>query len=146
MKIHHHPEAVIRLGGLIIAAAVLSSSALWAQRSEPQLSEFDQTITSALSITGAPSASVAVVRDGQIAYAKAFGKADIERNGPAGLNTRYAVGSISKQFTVAALLLAQEAGKLSLDDKVSKYYPNLTRAHEITIRELLSHTSGYEDY
>ncbi len=59
---------------------------------------------------------------------------------------RYAVGSISKQFTAAALLLEQEQGKLSLDDKVSKYFPDLTRANEVTIRELLSHTSGYEDY
>lgn len=56
------------------------------------------------------------------------------------------MGSISKQFTAAALLLAQEQGKVSLDDKVSKYYPDLTRANEITIRQLLSHTSGYEDY
>jgi D-alanyl-D-alanine carboxypeptidase len=60
--------------------------------------------------------------------------------------TRYAVGSISKQFTAAAILLMAEEGKLSLDDKVSKYFPDLTRANEITIRELLSHTSGYEDY
>jgi D-alanyl-D-alanine carboxypeptidase len=60
--------------------------------------------------------------------------------------TRYAVGSISKQFTAAALLLAQEQGKVSLDDKISRYYPDLTRANEITIRQLLSHTSGYEDY
>ena len=60
--------------------------------------------------------------------------------------TRYAVGSISKQFTAAALLLAQEQGRLKLDDPVAKYLPDLTRAGEITIRQLLSHTSGYEDY
>ncbi len=131
---------------LSLAAGIFCTSVFWAQSSGPQLTDFDQTIASAVSITGAPSASVAVVRNGQIAYAKAFGKADIERNRPAGVNTRYAAGSISKQFTVAALLLAQEAGKLSLDDKVAKYYPDLTRANEVTILELLSHTSGYEDY
>ncbi len=60
--------------------------------------------------------------------------------------TRYAIGSISKQFTAVALLLEQEKGKLSLRRKVAKYFPDLTRAKEITIRELLSHTSGYEDY
>ncbi len=125
---------------------MLCASAVWAQSSGVEAVGFDQTIRSALATTGAPSASVAVARNGQIVYAKAFGKADIEKDRPASANTRYAAGSISKQFTVAALLLAQEAGKLSLDDKVSKYYPDLTRSNEITIRQLLSHTSGYEDY
>jgi CubicO group peptidase (beta-lactamase class C family) len=59
---------------------------------------------------------------------------------------RYSIGSISKQFTAAAVLLLQEQGKLSLDDKVSKFIPNLTRANEVSIRQLLSHTSGYQDY
>ncbi len=99
-----------------------------------------------MNATGAPSVSVAVVRGGEIVYAKAFGKADMERDRAADSSTRYAVGSISKQFTTAALLLLEQQGKLSLDDTVSKYFPELTRAREITIRELLSHTSGYEDY
>jgi len=59
---------------------------------------------------------------------------------------RYSIGSVSKQFTVAALLLLQEQGKLSLDDKVAKWVPDLTRANEVSIRQLLSHTSGYQDY
>ena len=58
----------------------------------------------------------------------------------------YPIGSISKQFTATAVLLLAEEGKLSLDDTVSKFFPELTRANEVTIRELLSHTSGYEDY
>ena len=108
--------------------------------------ELDQKIAMALEAAGAPSVSVAVIREGKVAYVRAFGKADLAKNRAAGVTTRYAVGSISKQFTAAALLLEQEQGKLSLDDKVSKYYPELTRAGEVTIRELLSHTSGYEDY
>ena len=59
---------------------------------------------------------------------------------------RYSIGSISKQFTAAAILLLQEQGKLSLDDPVGKYIPGLTRGNEVTIREILSHTSGYQDY
>jgi CubicO group peptidase (beta-lactamase class C family) len=59
---------------------------------------------------------------------------------------RYSIGSISKQFTASAILLLQEQGKLSLDDKVAKFIPDLTRANEVTIRQLLSHTSGYQDY
>lgn len=96
--------------------------------------------------SGAPSVSVAVVQNGKLTYAKAFGKASLDPARVADSNTRYAVGSISKQFTVAAILLIAEHGKLSLDDKVSKYFPEMTRASDITIRQLLSHTSGYEDY
>ena len=59
---------------------------------------------------------------------------------------RYSIGSISKQFTAAAILLLQEQGKLSLDDAVGKYVPGLTRGNEVTIRQILSHTSGYQDY
>ena len=59
---------------------------------------------------------------------------------------RYAIGSVSKQFTAAAVLLLQEDGKLSLDDKVAKWFPQLTRAKEISMRQLLSMTSGYQDY
>ena len=106
----------------------------------------DERIPAALKSSGAPSVSVAVVQDGKLAYAKAFGQADIEKNREASTGTRYAIGSISKQFTVTAILLLQEQGKLSLDDKVAKYFPELTRASETTIRQILSHTSGYEDY
>jgi CubicO group peptidase (beta-lactamase class C family) len=59
---------------------------------------------------------------------------------------RYSIGSVSKQFTAAAVLLLAEQGKLSLDDPVSRFVPNLTRGNEVTIRELLAHTSGYRDY
>src|ERR1700723_1370691 len=103
-------------------------------------------ISKLLADSDAPSVSIAIVAHGQPAYAKAFGKASLDPNRAADAHTRYAVGSVSKQFTVAAILLIAEQGKLSLDDKVSKYFPDLTRANEITVRELLSHTSGYEDY
>ena len=109
-------------------------------------SALDQKISATLAAYGAPSVSVAIVQSGTLAYAKAFGDSDLATHRHADATTRYAVGSISKQFTVAALLLAQEEGKLSLDDKVAKYLPNLTRANEVTIRQLLSHTSGYQDF
>jgi CubicO group peptidase (beta-lactamase class C family) len=59
---------------------------------------------------------------------------------------RYSIGSISKQFTAATILMLQEEGKLSLDDPIGKYVPGLTRGGEVTIRQILSHTSGYQDY
>jgi D-alanyl-D-alanine carboxypeptidase len=106
----------------------------------------ERKISETVAASGAPSVSVAVVEHGKLTYAKAFGKAELDPARAADTNTRYAMGSISKQFTVAAILLAAEQGKLSLDDKVSKYFPDLTRASEISVRQLLSHTSGYEDY
>ena len=124
----------------------LASPPLWPQPPVDLEKKLDEKISSALAKAGAPSVSVAVVKDGKLFYAKAFGTADLAAKRPADVNTRYAVGSISKQFTAAALLLLQEQGKLSLDDRVAKYFPDLTRAGEITIRQLLSHTSGYEDY
>src|SRR5271156_875277 len=132
----------------VIACASVCAFALGlAAQTPPDLEKkLDDQIAASLRKAGAPSVSVAVVRDGQLAYAKAFGMADLASQRAADTNTRYAVGSVSKQFTVAALLLLQEQGKLSLDDRVAKYFPDLTRANEVTIRQLLSHTSGYEDY
>ena len=135
----------MRMRGFSVFVLTTTSAIAYAQPA-PLAYDLDQAITSALATSGAPSVSVAVVRDKSIAYAKAFGKADIASDRPANAQTRYAVGSISKQFTASAILLMQEQGKLSLDDKVAKYFPDLTRANEVTIRELLSHTSGYEDY
>jgi CubicO group peptidase (beta-lactamase class C family) len=108
--------------------------------------KIDKVATDTLARTGVPSASIAIVKDGQIVYVKAYGDARLEPKTPATPQMRYSIGSISKQFTAAAILLLQEQGKLSLDDKVSKYVPDLTRANDVTIRQLLSHTSGYQDY
>ena len=95
---------------------------------------------------GVPSASVAVVRDGKLVYTHAYGKAHLHPDKPATPDMRYSIGSVSKQFTAAAILLLQEQGKLSLDDPVGKYVPGLTRGDEVTIRQVLSHTAGYQDY
>ncbi len=95
---------------------------------------------------GVPSASVAVVQGGKIVYTHGYGMAHIDPDKPATPEMRYSIGSISKQFTAAAILLLQEQGKLSLDDAVGKYVPGLTRGDEVTIRQILSHTSGYQDY
>ena len=106
----------------------------------------DEIATQALVATGTSSASLAVVLDGQVAYVHAYGTARVNPTLEATPQMRYSLGSVSKQFTAAAILKLQEQGKLSLDDPVSRFLPSLTRANEITIRELLSHTSGYRDY
>jgi CubicO group peptidase (beta-lactamase class C family) len=127
---------------LALAAGVAHAAPLPAD----QAAAVDAGVQEVLKKTGVPAASVAVVRDGQIAYVKAYGTQRLEPNTPARTDARYGIGSISKQFTAAAILLLAEEGKLKLDDPVGKYVPNLTDGDKITIRQVLSHTSGYRDY
>jgi D-alanyl-D-alanine carboxypeptidase len=108
--------------------------------------KIDTAVTQVLSSSKVPSASIAIVKDGRIAYLQAYGLARLSPSMEATPQMKYAIGSISKQFTAAAVLLLAQEGKLTLDDPVSKYLPDLTRAKEITLRMLLSHTSGYQDY
>lgn len=112
----------------------------------PMRASIDSAARDVLAHTGAPSASIAVVRDGQLVYANAYGNAHIAPPLPATPAMRYSIGSVSKQFTATAILLLAERGKLTLDDKVGRWLPTLTRANEVTIRQLLSMTSGYQDY
>ncbi len=106
----------------------------------------DRIAAQVLEQTGVPSASVAVVQHGKLIYTHAYGNARLEPQADATPEMRYSIGSISKQFTAAAILMLQEEGKISLDDAVGKYIPGLTEGDKVTIRQILSHTSGYQDY
>jgi len=106
----------------------------------------DSIATRVLTATGVPSATVAVVQHGKLAYAQAYGSAKLDPATPATPAMRYAIGSISKQFAATAILLLQQQHKLSLNDPVGRYIPGLTRGNRVTIREILSHTSGYQDF
>jgi D-alanyl-D-alanine carboxypeptidase len=141
----------LRLPISIVALVIIFALATFTATGQSQLSadlieKIDKVANDTLAKTGVPSASIAIVKDGQIVYTKAYGDARLDPKTPATPQMRYSIGSISKQFTAFAILLLQEQGKLSLDDKVAKFIPDLTRANEVTIRQLLSHTSGYQDY
>jgi CubicO group peptidase (beta-lactamase class C family) len=130
--------------GLLLS---LFSAAQTVDTIDPALrSQVDRIAGEVMEQRGVPSASVAVVKDGKLVYTHAYGKARIDPDRAATPEMRYSIGSISKQFTATAILLLQEQGKLSLDDAVGKYVPGLTRGDEVTIRQILSHTSGYQDY
>jgi D-alanyl-D-alanine carboxypeptidase len=132
---------------LVVVLAFISLNATaQTQLSADLIEKIDKVATDTLAKTGVPSTSIAIVKDGQVAYVKAYGDARLDPKTPATPQMRYSIGSISKQFTAAAILLLQEQGKLSLDDRVAKFVPNLTRANEVTVRQLLSQTSGYQDY
>lgn len=141
------PGAVFPLVFLLSGFYPRPAASQSADTIDPALrARIDTMATEVLRKTGVPSASVAVVQHGEVVYTHAYGLARMEPRVPATVQMRYAIGSISKQFTAAAILLLQQQGKLSLDDPVSKYLPDLTCSNEVTLRELLSHTSGYQDY
>ncbi len=109
-------------------------------------SVFDAIGNDALATKRAPGFVFAVVRDGTVTYAKGFGFADIGRQIAVERDTRFAIGSLTKQFTAAAILLLAERGKLALDDPLATYYPAFPNASTITLRMLLNQTSGLHNY
>jgi CubicO group peptidase (beta-lactamase class C family) len=138
-------KLTVRVIALLVTLAVVTLSPATAQQLTPaERARIDSSARAVLQATGAPSASIAVVRGAQIVYEQAYGTG--RPNTAASSSMRYAIGSVSKQFTATALLLLAEEGKLSLDDAVAKWFPRLTRASDITVRQLLSMTSGYQDY
>lgn len=137
------------LGTLLFAIACTGPLPALARR--PGLPpETEQAIaavaTKVLAETWVPSVSIAIVKDGELAYAKAFGAARLTPRTAATPELRYKIASNSKQMAAAAVMLLVEEGKLSLDDPVSRFFPKLTRAGDISVRQLLDHTSGYQDY
>jgi CubicO group peptidase (beta-lactamase class C family) len=130
------------LCGVTAAVAVNSG----AQLPPETASRIDSAVAKVMEETAVPSVSLAVIKDGKIAYVHAYGSASLDPATPARPEMRYCLGSVSKQFMAMAILLLVQDGKLKLDDPVVKHLPALTRAKDITIRQLLSHTSGYQDY
>lgn len=93
-----------------------------------------------------PGLSIAVIKDGAIVYKKGFGIANLEYGTPITTSTVFQVASVSKQFTVFSILLLEQEGKLSIDDDIRKYLPEMSDyGHEITIKNLANHTSGIRD-
>lgn len=137
----------MRYPQLLAAIALIAPAPLLAQALTPaETQKIDALVTKTLADTGVPSASIAVVRGGKIVLAKAYGKQFEGQTSPADPKLPYQIASVSKQFTATAVQLLADDGKLSLDDTVGKYIPGITGGDTITIRQLLSHTSGLRDY
>src|SRR5436190_11501636 len=100
------------------------------------------------SLNGKEASGIAVLvaRDGNVLYRKGFGYADIKNKIPVRPDTKFRIGSVTKQFTAAAILKLQENGSLSVNDKLSKFIPDFPRGDEVTIHQLLTHTSGIHSY
>jgi D-alanyl-D-alanine carboxypeptidase len=139
-------RSVVRSAVAVILAVGFSAPSTAQQLTPRERAQIDSDVLAVLEATTAPSASIAIVRGGEIVYERAYGDGRIDPKAPATPSMRYAIGSVSKQFTATAILLLQEEGKLSLQDKVATWFPQLTRARDVSVLQLLSMTSGYQDY
>lgn len=117
----------------------------YGQTSQKQIEKIDSLFTS-WNVPDHPGGSVLVSKDGKTIFSKSYGLANIEYNIPNTNNTLFNIGSISKQFTAMGIVLLEEQNKLSFDDNIRKYIPELPNFGEtITISHLLHHTSGLRD-
>ncbi|HEU4769917.1 MAG TPA: serine hydrolase domain-containing protein [Pyrinomonadaceae bacterium] len=136
---------------LVLTVIALLSITAWAQVPDKEkvvagAERAFEKVTKAY-VAPAPGCAAAVSLNGNVVFEKAFGLADMEHNVPNTAQTIFESGSVAKQFTAATLVLLQQDGKLSLDDPVRKYIPELPDyGAPLTIRHLLNHTSGLRDW
>ena len=137
-------NAIRTLVGLTLVGSGLAGQSSPRQRLAAQI---DSMAAAALASWPAVGLSVAVLRGGDTIVAKGYGRADLENDLPATAQTVYRIGSITKQFTAAAVMQLVEQGKIALDDTIQKFLPAYhTQGHRVTIRQLLTHTSGIKSY
>ncbi|MCW2263963.1 MULTISPECIES: serine hydrolase domain-containing protein [Sphingobacterium] len=93
-----------------------------------------------------PGGAFLVAKNGKVLYKKSFGKANLELDVDMTINHVFQIGSMTKQFTAVAILMLEKQGKLTVNDPISKFIPNYPSGHKITIKHLLTHTSGIQDF
>ncbi len=132
---------------LVVSLWASVSGAQAAASLDPLLAKhIDTDVQAVLQHTDTPGATIAIIKDGQLVYRHAYGLREQEHRLAVTEDTWFEIGSITKQFTAAAILQLQEAGKLHIDDTLATYLPNAPHAKEITLRQMLSHTSGLTEY
>jgi CubicO group peptidase (beta-lactamase class C family) len=139
---------VRRRTAFLLLAAVLAAPLAARSRAAPvaQAEQVD-ALFAEYATTRTPGCAVGVIRGGAFVLRRGYGMANLEHGVPLGADTVFRIGSTSKQFTAAAVLLLAERSRLSLDDDVRTYVPELPVFDPpVTIRHLLHHTSGYRDY
>lgn len=108
-----------------------------------QADAIDDIVRTAMDAQKIPGLSLAVIKDGKVIRAKGYGWANIEWKLPVKPDTVFQIGSVTKQFTAAAILMLAEEGKVGLDDPLSRHVPEAPAAwHNVTVRQMLTHTSG----
>lgn len=145
----------MRLTGVLLTAAFLFSPTLaFPQSAAPfppldsqRLQSIDSFISSEMAREKIPGLAVGIYSRGQILLAKGYGQANVELSVPVKPETIFQSGSVGKQFASAAIMMLVEEGKLSLDDSITKFFPDAPASWKpILIKNLLSHTSGLSEY
>ena len=114
--------------------------------SQQQVAAIDKIAATAIDRKATPSVAIGVAKNGKLVFAKAYGYRNLDDKVLADADTMYGIGSNTKQFTAAAILLLRDAGKLDVDAPVSRYLPSMPHGGEVTIRNLLTHTGGYAEF
>jgi CubicO group peptidase (beta-lactamase class C family) len=136
---------VVRAAVVALAVAALLGDAWPAGAQAPEPARID-AIFSQYDRPGSPGCALGIVQDGRVVYEKGYGFANLDYDIPHAPHMVYYVGSVSKQFTAAAIALLADEGRISLDDDVRRYVPELPDyGRPITIRHLVHHTSGLRD-
>lgn len=136
------PRKITKPLWLILLVVALCASAAADNRTDKVDKLFEEWDS-----TASPGAAVGIIHDGEIVYARGYGMANLEHNVPITSDTVFRIGSTSKQFTAACVAILSLQGKLSLDDDIRKYLPELPVYEKpITVRHLVHHTSGIRDY
>jgi CubicO group peptidase (beta-lactamase class C family) len=132
-----------------VLLALLTVTATTALGQEPPASMADQVdaVFAEWDVPGSPGCALGVIEDGEFIYRRGYGMASLELDTPISSSTVFYIGSTSKQFVSASILLAAEQGHLSVDDDIRIYVPEIPDyGNSVTIRHLLHHTSGLRDY
>ncbi len=131
----------------VVLSVALIASPVAAQTAADSTSHWVDSIFAPFASASAPGCAVGIVQKGKLELAKAYGMADLEHDTPIGTDTRFYVASISKQFTAMSILLLAQEGRLSLDDSIQQWVPEVPSfGATIRLKHLLQHTSGLRDY
>jgi CubicO group peptidase (beta-lactamase class C family) len=129
-----------------VLALMLAAATSSAQVSADSVPKWVDTVFAPYAAKQSPGCAVGVTRNGTLSFAKAYGLADLQRGLPITPDTRFYIASLSKQFTAMSIVLLAEDHRLTLDDPLRKWIPELSVDSTITLRQLLNHTSGLRDY
>jgi len=137
---------VARVFGSADSAAILAAHGADTKRPLPKPDDVVDAMLEEATEGRTPGAAVLVSRDGTVVFEKGYGYASLDPDVKVSPRTKFRIGSVTKQFTAAAILRLQEMGKLSVDDRLSKYWPGYPRGDEVRLHHLLTHTSGIHSY
>jgi CubicO group peptidase (beta-lactamase class C family) len=148
---------VLRWGAALLSAVLVVASGASAQTlpagpagnealSPAQIEAIDTIAATVIERKATPSVAIGVAKNGRLVFAKGYGLRNLDDRVPADADTLYAIGSNTKQFTAAAIMMLRDEGKLDVDAPVGRYLPGIAHGNEVAIRNLLTHTGGYAEF